>query len=86
MFDMIHKSIEEVHNGDEIITRVDMTDKELTDFIESMNTKQLESVMNFFNTMPKLRHVLEVQNPKTKKEESDYVRGVEQFFAVEPFS
>ena len=29
MFDMIHKSIEEVHNGDEIITRIDMTDKEL---------------------------------------------------------
>ena len=79
MFDMIHKSIEEVHNGDEIITRVDMTDKELTDFIESMNTKQLESVMNFFNTMPKLRHVLEVQNPKTKKKNQIMLEGLNNF-------
>ena len=79
MFDMIHTSIDEVHNGDEIITRVDMTDKELTDFIDSMNTQQLESIMNFFNTMPKLRHVLEVENPKTKKKNEVLIEGLNNF-------
>ena len=79
MFDMIHTSIDEVHNGDEIITRVDMTDKELTDFIDSMNTQQLESIMNFFNTMPKLRHVLEVENPKTKKKNEVLIEGLNIF-------
>ena len=79
MFDMIHTSIDEVHNGDEIITRVDMTDKELTDFIDSMNTQQLESIMNFFNTMPKLRHVLEVENPKTKNKNEVLIEGLNNF-------
>ena len=79
MFDMIHTSIDEVHNGDEIITRVDMTDKELTDFIDSMNTQQLESIMNFFNTMPKLSHVLEVATPKTKKKNEVLIEGLNNF-------
>ncbi len=79
MFDMIHTSIDEVHNGDEIVTRVDMTDKELTDFIDSMNTQQLESVMEFFSTMPKLRHVLEVENPKTKKKNEILIEGLNNF-------
>lgn len=79
MFDMIHTSIDEVHNGDEIVTRVDMTDKELTDFIDSMNTQQLESIMDFFNTMPKLRHVLEVENPKTKKKNEILIEGLNNF-------
>lgn len=79
MFEMIHKSIDEVHNGDEIITKVDMTDKELIAFVESMNTQQLESVMNFFTTMPKLRHVLEVENPKTKKMNQVLIEGLNNF-------
>jgi len=79
MFDMIHKSIDEVHNGDEIITKVDMTDKELTEFVESMNTQQLESVMEFFSTMPKLRHVVEVENPKTKEKNQVLIEGLNNF-------
>ena len=34
----------------------DQTKKELTDFIEQLNTKQFKEVQNFFDTMPKLKH------------------------------
>ena len=45
----------------------DYTEKELDDFFDSFNTQQFEKVMDFFNTMPKVRHEIEVKNSKTKK-------------------
>ena len=66
IFEILKKCILEVHNGDEIINSVDMKPQEISEFIDSLNTEQFESVMQFFNTMPKVRHVVEVTNPKTK--------------------
>ena len=34
------------------------TRKELTEFIESMNTSQFKKVQKFFDTMPKLKHTI----------------------------
>ena len=61
--------------------RVDMTDKELDEFIDTMDTKQFENIMEFFNTMPKLRHSITVTNPKTKKKGEVMLEGLDSFLA-----
>ena len=63
-----------------IYHRVDMDDTELDDFIDSMSTENFEKVSEFFETMPKLKHVVEVENPKTKVKNEIVIEGLESFF------
>ena len=59
----------------------DQTQKELTDFIEQLSTKQFKDVQKFFETMPKLKHEITLKNPKTKKESKITLTGLNDFFA-----
>ena len=79
VFEILKKCILEVHNGDEIINSVDMKPEEISEFIDSLNTQQFESVMQFFNTMPKVRHVVSVLNPKTKVTGEVLLEGLQSF-------
>ena len=79
-FDIIKKCVREVHDGDNIMNRSDFSDKELDTFFDSFNTGQFESVMEFFNTMPKLRHVLTVKNSKTGVDNEITLEGLDSFF------
>ena len=76
---MIYECTENVISGEEIIHRIDMTQDEITEFIDSFNTEQFEDVMRFFETMPKLRHVIDVTNPKTKVKSEVLLEGLESF-------
>ena len=80
MFDMIKRCIYEVHDGDTVYNKVDISEKELDDFIDSMSTDNFEELTKFFNTMPKLFHEIEVKNPKTKKKNKIPVEGLQNFF------
>ena len=80
IFSMIKRCIHEVRQGDTIYNRVDITDKELDEFIESMTADNFENISNFFSTMPKLIHVVEVKNPKTKKKSEIPIEGLQSFF------
>ena len=80
IFDMIKRCIHEVHDGETIYNRVDISDKELDEFIDSMSSENFEQVANFFNTMPKLYHEIEVKNPKTKKKNKIPIEGLQSFF------
>jgi len=66
--------------GEEIFEAKDSTQKELTDFIEQLNTKQFQDVQKFFDTMPKLQHTVKITNPKTKKESEIVLSGLNDFF------
>ena len=80
MFGMIKKCVHEIRDGEDTHHRIDMTDKELDEFIESMSSEQFEKVSEFFETMPKLQHVVEVKNPKTKKKGEVLISGLQSFF------
>ena len=80
IFSLIKKCIQEIHDGEDVHHRVDMSEKELNDFIESMSTEQFENLSAFFETMPKLQHVVEVKNPKTKKKGEVLIEGLQSFF------
>ena len=81
VFDMIKNCIKEIHNGDEIHHASDVSDKEMEEFVESMSTDNFETVAEFFDTMPKLQHIVKVKNPKTKKLGEVRIEGMQSFFA-----
>ena len=78
-FAVMKYCVSEIHDGDTIFHRIDISDKDLEDFLESMDTKQLETLMQFFETMPKVRHTVEVTNPKTKVKSEIVLEGMESF-------
>ena len=80
LFDMIKRCVHEIHDGDTIHHRVDMSEKDLETFIESMSTQNLEEVSVFFDTMPKLIHIVKAKNPKTKKKVEIPIEGLQNFF------
>ena len=82
MLDVISECIESIYDkkGEELHFAKDQTKKELTDFIEQLNTKQFQDVQKFFDTMPKLKHTVEVENPKTKVKTDVVLQGLNDFF------
>ena len=78
---LIKTCIHEIHDGDTIHNTIDATAKELDDFIDSLPTEVFEKLGNFFNTMPRLTHVLRVKNPKTEVTSEVVVQGLESFFS-----
>ena len=81
VFGLLKSCIHEVHDGDVVHSRVDMNDKDIEEFVDSLNTAQFEGLMNFFNTMPKLRHTINVTNPKTKVKSEVLLEGLDSFLA-----
>tara|TARA_B100000161_G_scaffold65117_1_gene43964 strand:+ start:223 stop:930 length:708 start_codon:yes stop_codon:yes gene_type:complete len=76
-FDMIRDCIENIFDKDQVYD--DMSSKDLQNFIEQMNTEQFEKVSQFFETMPKLTHVIKVTNPNTGVESEVVLEGLQSF-------
>ena len=79
-FDLIASCIDQVYSEEESWSHQDCTKKELSDFVESLNSNQFKKVENFFTTMPKLLHVVKVTNPNTKVESEIKLEGLQSFF------
>jgi len=80
-FDLIASCIDKIFTEDEVWSTADVTKKELTDFLESMNSSQFKEIEKFFETMPKLSHKIKVKNPKTEVESEVILEGLASFFA-----
>ena len=83
MLDVIGSCVLQIYenNGEKVYQAKDQTKKELTEFIESMNSGQFKKLQSFFDTMPKLKHTIKVKNPKTKKTNDVTLTGLNDFFA-----
>ena len=79
-FDLISSCIDQVYSEEESWSHQDCTKKELSDFVESLNSSQFKEVENFFTTMPKLLHIVKVTNPNTKVESEIKLEGLQSFF------
>ena len=80
LFDIIGSSIERVYEGETVYEKADFSKKDLKVFLESLTSEQFLKVQKFFETMPRLRHKLEVTNPKTKKVNEITLEGLQAFF------
>ena len=80
-FEMIATSIDMVYNDKDMFAASECTKKELKEWVESLTSAQFQKIEQFFETMPKLTHTLEVVNPNTKKKNTIVLEGLTDFFA-----
>ena len=78
-FFIIKNCIDIVHYKDETYNRVDLSNKELDEFFNSMTQAMFETVQEFFTSMPKLKHEIEVENPNTKVKSTILLEGLADF-------
>ena len=80
-FEIISTCIDMVFSDDEAWEAKDCTKKELVEFVERLNSSQFKEIEYFFETMPKLSHDIEVENPNTKVKSTVVLEGLASFFA-----
>ena len=79
IFSILTQCVHEIHYGEQIFSRIDISEKDIDEFIDQLTTDQFEGITTFFDTMPKLRHVISITNPKTKVESEVVVEGLASF-------
>ena len=79
-FKLIASCIDKIYNEEEVWVAADCTKKEITEFLESMNSSQFKKIEEFFTSMPKLSHTIKVTNPNTKVESEVVLEGLASFF------
>ena len=79
-FEMIASCIDKIYNDEEVWAAADCTKKEISTFLESMNSSQFKEIETFFETMPKLSHTVKIKNPNTQVESTVVLEGLSSFF------
>ena len=81
VYEFIADSIDQIFDDEEVYDSSTTTKKEFRTFVDSLTTKQFEKIQKFYETSPKLSHTFKVVNPKTGKESSYTIEGLQSFFA-----
>ena len=80
IINMIIECIDYIYDADQIYYAKDSSKEELREFIESLQTKQLEKIKMFFDTMPKLQKKLNFKCNKCGYQEEINLEGIQNFF------
>jgi len=80
LFDVIANVVYEIYDGETVHKASDYTKEEMHEFLESLSTDVFVKIQTFFNTMPRLQHEVEVENPKTKVKSKIMLSGLQSFF------
>ena len=80
LFNVIGEGIYQIFEGDKVHMAKDYTKEELDKFVESLDSKSFKKIQRFYETMPKLMHEIEVENPKTKVKSKITLSGLSDFF------
>ena len=80
LFEMIASCMFQVWQGEETYDAMDYTAKDKKEFLESLDHKQFEKLQIFFETMPTLKHEVEVTNTKKNVSSMVTLSGINAFF------
>ena len=80
LFDIIANTVYEIYDGETVHKASDYSKDEMNAFIESLTSDHFAKIQKFFNTMPRLQHELEIENPKTKVKSKVVLSGLQSFF------
>ena len=81
MFELTLSCMGQIWEGEEVFDCRSYAKKELNEFIENLKSDQFQKIQEFFSTMPKLEHEIEVVNPETKVTSKVKLEGLGSFFA-----
>ena len=79
-FKILKESIQSIYKNDEVYDRNNISEQELDDYVNSLTQKQYKQLQTFFETMPRIRHKIEYENPKSNKKFTLTLNGTNDFF------
>lgn len=77
---LIIKSIKQVFDGDELYEASDMSEKDMTEFVESLTFPQLQMLTEYFDSLPKLSHEVEGKCNICDSTTTRTLEGINSFF------
>ena len=80
VFNILIDCIDHIFEGDKIYPAKDTSKQELKEFIEGLPQDAFTRIKSFFDTMPKLKHEVEVTNPNTNVTSKIVLTGIADFF------
>ena len=80
IFDVLTECVDHIYEGDKIYPAKDSTPQEIKEFFESLSQDAFSKIKVFFDTMPRLRHELEITNPVTNVKSKVVLSGLNDFF------
>ena len=82
LFEMIAGCIHSIYDGETQHNVKDYSRDELNKFLENLDRQSFDKINKFFETMPQLRHEIEIENPKTKVKSKVVLKGAQDFFVL----
>lgn len=79
LYKIMVECIESVVDGDQVYKLKDFTEKEVTDFLDSLTAEVAMKIKKFFDTMPVMRYEKKYKN-KNGAEKTFVAEGMETFF------
>lgn len=79
-FDLAKQCVDSVIIGEEVVTRADIDDEDLGNFIDNLSPKAFEQIMDFFETTPKLNYGIEYTCPKCREKVKVEFKSMADFF------
>jgi len=79
-FNMVAQSIEYIYDGEQFYYASEAQPGEMLAFVEGMNQEQFGKIEEFFNNLPKLKEVLEMDCSKCGYHHTIEAEGLESFF------
>lgn len=80
IMETIYNSIDYIYDKESVYNTKDISKKEIEDFIDNIQQKDLEKLRVFFDTMPKIKKELEYKCKKCDYQEKIVLEGIQDFF------
>ena len=77
---VIKDCIDMIFTKDETYEKGSFTDKELDEFLDSLNTQQFMKIKDFFDTMPALKHTVKYKCETCGEDKETTIQGLNSFF------
>ena len=80
IFSILIECVDHIFEGEKIYPAKDVSKDEMKEFLENLPQEAFASIKKFFDTLPKLKQEVEVENPKTKVKSKIIFEGLQDFF------
>ena len=78
--DIIKDCVEMIYTEEDMWERNTITDEELDEFIDSLNSQQFKLIRDFFDNMPVLKHTVKYKCETCGEEKETTLQGLNSFF------
>jgi hypothetical protein len=82
VFKLIVQCVDHIFEGEKIYPAKDMKEQEITQFLDDLPQQSFDKIRNFFETMPRIKHEVEIENPNTKVKSKIVLQGLRDFFEL----